>query len=107
MLNAKIEKHLSLCTEKIEAHVAMITEHREKLDTLWRQLNNTRVDTTDEDIIKKFNCRVEDVQSLLKQNPSCCRTDNLELLPVAKGLSGLSWNCVNVKHPSSLPANKG
>mgnify|MGYP001794399772 CR=1 FL=1 len=107
MLNAKIEKHLSLCTEKIEAHVAKITEHREKLDTLWRQLNNTRVDTTDEDLIKGFDCTKENVESSLKANPSCCRTDILELLPVDKGLSGLLWSCVNVKHSSSLPANKG
>ena len=87
MLNAKIEKHLSLCTEKIEAHVAKITEHREKLDTLWRQLNNTRVDTTDEDLIKGFNRTIENVEASLKPNPSCCKIETLRLIPACKGLS--------------------
>ena len=82
MLNAKIEKHLSLCTEKIEAHVAMITKHREKLDTLWRQLNNTRVDISDEDLIKRFDRTVENVEASLKLHPSCCKIETLRLIHV-------------------------
>ena len=81
MLNAMITKHLLLCTEKIEAHVARIAEQRENLDTCWRQLNNTNRDTTDEEFIKRFQHTVENVESSLKPTLSCCKTDTMELTP--------------------------